>query len=215
MRKLKQTGAGAAVVLALCSNAATQPPRLWLEQAHIQQGGRSSTDPAAVMEIKLVLEAGSAPVEVQTLDGVMPRLRDASGNVVGLSDWRAIAGMAPPQPPKPPQPPLAPGKRHVVCSYTVVRRPEGGYHLMAPYGGADVPRGTYVISAKLALTPTTREMWTAQLRAAGGQLARRGSGKKSPTNPEVEAEKYAAHWQTVDGFFKGLVETPELTFTLR
>lgn len=215
MRKLKQTGAGAAVVLALCSNAATQPPRLFLEQVHLQPGAHRNTEPAAVMEIKLVLQAGSAPVETHTLVGVMPRLRDTSGNVVGLSDWRAIAGMAPPQPPPIPQPPLAPGRRHVVCSYTVLRRPDGGYHLMAPYGGGDVPRGTYVISAKLALTPTTREMWIAQLRAAGGQLARRGSGKKSPSDPDAEAEKYAAHFQTVDGFFKGLVETPELTFTLR
>lgn len=165
------------------------------------------------MEIKLVLEAGSAPVEVQTVNGVMPRLRDAKGKEIVLGDWRAVAGFAPPLRPPPPEAPLAPGKRHVVCSYTVVRRAEGGYHLMAPYGGGDLPAGTYEITAGLDLTPTTREMWTAQYRTGVDRPTQRPQGRKTD-DAEQEAQRYAAHFQTVEGFFKGRVEAPALSFAL-
>lgn len=211
MAKGNTTRSGAAVLLALCSSAATQPPRLWLEPVLIKDKVPTGAATSRVMEIRLVLEAGSAPVEVHTLSGVMPRLRDAQGKEVVLGDWRSVAGFAPPQRPPPPQPPLAPGKRHVVCSYTIVRRADGGYHLLAPYGGADVPAGTYVITAGLDLTPTTRELWTAQYRAGVDRPARRA---KTADDPDQEAQKYAAHWQTVDGFFKGRVEAPEISFTL-
>ena len=214
MARGNKTQRGAAVLLALCSTAGTQPARVWLEPVPIQDKAPSGAAVARVMEIKLVLEAGSAPVEVHTLTGVMPRLRDAHGKEVVLGDWRAVAGFAPPQRPPPPQPPLAPGKRHVVCSYTVVRRAEGGYHLLAPYGGADVPAGSYVITAGLDLVPTTREAWTAQFRAGVRRPAQPGEPKTSD-DPEREAQRYAAHFQTVDSFFKGRVETPELSFTLR
>lgn len=213
MRGVNKSRAGAAVLLAMCSNGTTQPPRLWLEQVRIEEKAPSAA-PASVLEIKLLLEAGSAPVEVHTLDCVMPRLRDASGKDVAISDWRSFAGMAPPQLPPPPQPPLASGQRHVVCRYTVIRRAEGGYHLMAPNGGADFPAGTYVITAKLDLIPTTRELWTARFRAAN-RPTRQPNGRKVAADPEKEAQRYAAHWGTVDTFFKGPLETPELTFTLR
>ncbi len=219
MARGKTIRRGAAVLLALCSNAATQPPRVWLEPVQIPVNAKDKAPAGAaatrVMEIKLMLEAGSAPVEVHTLSGVMPRLRDAHGKDVVLGDWRAVAGFAPPQRPPPPQPPLAPGKRHVVCSYTVVRRADGGYHLLAPYGGADLPAGSYVITAGLDLTPTTRAMWTAQFRAGVDRPTRRPDGSKASDDPEQEAQRYAAHFGTVDGFFKGRVETPELSFTLR
>lgn len=203
------------MLLALSSNAAMPTPRIWLEQVPIHNRAPAPNAPAPVLEIKLVIEAGSAPVEVHSVDPVMPRLRDASGREVGLSDWRTFAGMAPPQPPPSPQPPLAPGGRHVLCSYTVLKRVEGGYHLMAPNGGADLPAGTYVISAALNLLPTTREAWTAQYRVAGNLPMHRPRGSKTVNDPDREADKYAAHWATVDSFFKGRVETPDLTFTLR
>jgi hypothetical protein len=204
----------AAVLLAVSSSGSARPPRLWLESkpVHDKAAGGAAT---RVLEIKLVLEAGSAPVEVHTLSGVMPRLRDASGKDVVLGDWRAVAGMAPPQPPQPPQPPLSPGQRHVVCSYTVVRRAEGGYHLLAPYGGADVPAGTYAITARLDLTPTTREQWMAQYRAASFGPLQPPGGPKAKEGPEQAADKYAAHWPTVAGFFTGRLEAPEISFTLR
>lgn len=214
MRKGNRVRNGAAVLLALCSNAATQPARIWLEQVPIQNKTATRDAPSPVLEIKLVLEAGSAPVEVHSVDPVMPRLRDAGGKEIGLGDWRNVAGLAPPQPPPLPQPPLAPGKRHVVCSYTVLRRPDGRYHLMAPFGGADMPAGTYAISAALDLMPITREAWTAQYRIAANLPMHRPSGSKTARNPEQEAEKYATHWATVASFFTGRVVTPDLTFTL-
>lgn len=214
MRRGKRVCSAAAVLLAASSSASAQPPRLWLESKPVHD--KAAGGPATrVLEIRLVLEAGSAPVEVHTLSGVMPRLRDASGNEVVLGDWRAVAGMAPPQPPQPPQPPLSPGQRHVVCSYTIVRRAEGGYHLLAPYGGADVPAGTYAITARLDLAPTTREQWLAQYRAASGGPLRQPGGPKAKPSAEQAAEKYAAHWPTVAGYFAGRLEAPELSFTLR
>lgn len=215
MARGNKTRNGVAVLLAVCSNAATQPPRAWLEPTRVKDQAPPGATTSRVLEIRLMLEAGSAPVEVHTLSGVMPRLRDARGNEVVLGDWRAVAGFAPPQRPPAPQPPLSPGKRHVVCSYTVVRRADGAYHLMAPYGGADLPAGTYAITAGLDLTPTTREMWVAQFRAGVDRPTRRPDGSKSTDDPEQEAQRYAAHFQAVDGFFKGRVETPVLSFTLR
>ena len=193
------------MLLALCSSAAAQPPRVWFESVPIRQGSPAGGDATPVLEIKLMLEAGSAPVEVHTVAPVMPRLRDAQGKDVVLGDWRAVAGMAPPQPPPPPQPALASGQRHVVCSYTVLRRAAGGYHLMAPYGGADLPAGTYTITAALDLTPTTREMWIAQMRAGAGAQPRRGDRHGAGDTPEQAAGRYAAHWQAVPGFFQGHV----------
>lgn len=214
MARGEKTRTGAAVLLALCSNAATQPPRLWLEPVPIKEKALAGATATPVMEIKLVLEAGSSPVEVHTLSEVMPRLRDSHGKEVGLMDWRSFAGFAPPQRPPAPLPPLAPGQRHVVCSYTVLRRTAGGYHLMAPNGGGDLPAGTYVITASLDLTPTTREMWIAQYRAGINRPARRPRGAKTTDDAEQAAQPYAAHFQTVDSFFKGRVEAPELSFTL-
>jgi len=214
MARGEKTRTGAAVLLALCSNAATQPPRLWLEPVPMKEKAPAGATTTPVMEIKLVLEAGSSPVEVHTLSGVMPRLRDSQGKAVVLGDWRAMAGLAPPQRPALPLPPLAPGQRHVVCSYTVLRRAEGGYHLMVPYGGGDMPAGTYVISAGLDLLPTTREIWLAQYRAAVNRPARRSRAAHTEDDAEQAAQPYAAHFQTVDRFFKGRIETPELSFTL-
>lgn len=192
-----------------------KPAQVFLEMERIQEKAAQGATTTRILEIRLVVQAGSAPVEVHTLEGVMPRVRGSDGKEVVLGDWRAVAGYAPPQIPPAPEAPLAPGKRHVVCRYTVVRRTDGGYNLLGPYGGADLAAGSYVMTAELDLTPTTREMWMAQFRAGLNSPTRQPGGPAPGADPEKEAQKHAAHWKAVPGFFKGHMQTPELSFTLR
>ena len=87
---------------------------------------------------------------------------------------------------------------------------------MAPNGGGDLPAGTYVITASLDLTPTTREMWIAQYRAGINRPARRPRGAKTNDDAEQTAQPYRRPLSDRGQFLpKGRVEAPgAFSFTL-
>ncbi len=114
-----------------------------------------------------------------------------------FTDWRTVAGYAPPAPPSPPGPPVRPGESRVLATYSVARSQQGTL-LTGPYGNAMLAAGRYRVRVELDLAPTTRAAWVAAFRAAP---SRRGM------DAEREAERYAGHWREVASFWRGHLES--------
>jgi hypothetical protein len=198
------------VVLAATLLAAplTQAPRLELGLVKL----REPASPQSYAEIQLtILNSGSAPVEARTGEGIVPKLFGPDGKQVVLSDWRDLAGAAPPGLPAPPQAPVRPGERRLLQTYRLARTPSG-YQFIGPYGGAPLTAGRYRVEVALDLSPQTREQWVAEHMAA---VRRPGGQPKDPkAAAEHEADQYAAHWREVPGFFRGHLDAPPLEVVL-
>lgn len=88
----------------------------------------------------------------------MPRILDAAGKPVTMSDYRSIAGYALPELPEPPAAPVRRGERRQLDSYSLMRT-SNGYQFQGPYGVAVLSSGRYRIEVELDVAPTAREAW--------------------------------------------------------
>lgn len=201
------------VYIAVAAMTATvQAPRLELTQVELHERPTSGAAVQQIAEIRLTLiNDGTQPVEVRAHSGIVPRLIDSSGKPVVLSDWRNLAGYAPPGLPPPPEAPVRSGERRQLESYLVVRSSQG-YTFLGPYGGAELRSGRYRIEVAIDLAPVTRDAWVAAHAAA---VVRPGP---RPKDPQAEAEraatKFATHWRAVPSFFRGRIEAPPLELVL-
>ena len=178
--------------LVLMAAAGTQPT-LTLEVLPVDSAPTTHT-------VAVWLQAGAQPVEALEPLGIMPRVFAKDGTQVPWPDWRNEAGYAMPTVPPPPVAPLAAGGKRRVDLFHIIRT-DKGYRLLAPYGGADLPPGTWRVEVSVTFNPTTREAWVARYQAAAGNPL--GDGVAVPMDAEKEAARYAAHWKQVSTFYKG------------
>jgi len=159
----------------------------------------------------MLINDGTQPVEARSQSGIVPRIIDASGRPVTLTDWRSIAGYAPPRLPPPPEAPVRRGEQRLLESYSIARAPQG-YRFMGPYGDAELAPGRYRIEVALDLAPVTREAWVAAHAAAALRPGPR------PKDPKAEAERaanqFADHFRQVPSYFRGHLEAPPLELVL-
>lgn len=190
---------------ALLASGSPMPraPRLELSVVSLPPPAWAGTPQAAgiavpLQELRLrLVNEGDRPVEAEIPEIPVPEVTDEGGKAAAFSDWRSVAGFAPPQPPRAPAPPLRPGEARQLGTYTVLRTAQG-VQLRGPHGDAPLGRGSHKVRVALALAPVTRERWMAAYRAA---LPRRAA------EAEREAGRYAAHWREVPGYWSGRLES--------
>ena len=199
------------LIAAVAMTMTPSAPRIELTRIEVPNQPASAATAQRIAEIRLTLiNDGTQPVEARTHMGIVPRIIDADGKPVALSDWRNLAGYAPPAPPLPPEDPVRTGERRLLESYQVMRT-EKGYQFQGPYGAALLAAGHYRIEVALDLAPTTREIWVAA-HAAAVHPGRRAK------DPQAEAQRaatqFAAHWREVSGFFRGHLAAPPFVLVL-
>lgn len=183
-----------------------QGPRLELARVDRPTSAAPGQSTQWLAEVRLTLiNDGSQPVEAREHSNTVPRIFDATGKPVTMSDYRSIAGYAPPGLPEPPVAPVRRGERRQLDSYSLMRTPDG-YQFQGPYGAAVLSSGRYRIEVELDVGPTTREAW---ITAHAAAVLRPGPRPKDPRAEAVRAAaKYEDHWREAPNFFQGHLKAP-------
>ena len=184
-------------------------PRLELTLGPNPPGGF----PGFTIALTLINETAQS-IDAIPSNSIVPRLLNEAGKPVTFSDFRNIAGYAPPQVPQPPGEPIRPGERRILERY-IVTSSDKGWAMSVPYGGAQLTPGRYHIHATADLGAETRAQWMD--RYVTGSAARPGSVLRHET-PAHAAERasaaFATHWSEVASYWTGHLESNRLELTI-